>query len=101
MNGDTPKNAEEARLDRDVTRDELAETLHALGQKLDVKTRVKDNVDEKLDQATLKVADIANEPTAAKFRQGADAVRSNPVPVFAGVLGLVILIRLLLRRRNS
>jgi hypothetical protein len=36
-----------------------------------------------------------------KFRQGADVVRSNPVPIFAGVLGLVILIRLILRRRNS
>ncbi|MEV7097449.1 DUF3618 domain-containing protein [Amycolatopsis sp. NPDC051045] len=101
MSGDFPKNAEEARLDRDATREELTETLEALGQKLDVKTRVKENVDEKLDQATAKVADVTNEPTAAKFRQGADAVRANPLPVFAGVLGLLILIRLILRRRNS
>jgi hypothetical protein len=101
MSGDFPKNAEEARLDRDTTRDELVETLDALGQKLDVKTRVNDNVDEKLNQATAKVADVTNEPTAVKFRQGADAVRANPLPFFAGVLGLVIVIRLVLRRRNS
>jgi hypothetical protein len=101
MNGDFPKNAEEARLDRDATREELTETLAALGQKLDVKARVKENVDEKLDQATAKVADVTNEPTAVRFRQATGAVRANPVPVFAGVLGLVILIRLILRRRNS
>lgn len=101
MSGDFPKNAEEARLDRDATRDELTETLDALGQKLDVKTRVNENIDEKLDQATVKVADVTNEPTAVKFRQGADAVRSNPLPFFAGVLGLVIVIRLIARRRNS
>jgi hypothetical protein len=101
MSGDFPKNAEEARLDRDTTREELTETLEALGQKLDVKARVKENVDEKLDEATAKVAGLTNEPTAAKVRQGADAVRNNPLPVFAGVLGLVILIRLILRRRNS
>jgi hypothetical protein len=100
-NGDFPTNAEQARLDRDTTREELAETLEALGQKLDVKARVKENVDGKLDQVTAKVAEVTDEPTAVKFRQGADVVRSNPLPVFAGVLGLVILIRLILRRRNS
>ncbi len=100
MSGDFPKNAEEARLDRDTTREELTETLEALGQKLDVKTRVKENVDDKLDQATAKVAEVTNAPTAVRFRQGADAVRANPLPVFAGVLGLLIVIRLILRRRN-
>ncbi|MEA5365079.1 DUF3618 domain-containing protein [Amycolatopsis sp., V23-08] len=101
MSGDFPKNAEEARLDRDTTREELTETLNALGQKLDVKTRVTENVDEKLDQATAKVADLTNATAAVKFRQGADAVRANPLPIFAGVLGLVLVIRLVQRRRNS
>jgi len=39
----------------------------------------------RLDQVTAKVA---------------DTVRANPVPIFAGVLGLVIVIRLVMRRRN-
>jgi hypothetical protein len=49
---DFPKNAEEARTDRDVTREELTETLDALGNKLDVKSRVKDNLDAKVGEAT-------------------------------------------------
>lgn len=101
MSRDFPKDAEEARLDRDTTREELTETLEALGHKLDVKTRVKESVDEKLDQAAAKVAEVTNEPTAAKFRRSAGVVRANPLPVFAGVLGLLILIRLILRRRDS
>lgn len=101
MSDDFPKNAEEARLDRDTTRAELTETLEALGDKLDVKTRVKENVDEKLDQATGKVAELTTVPTAVKFRRGAEAVRSNPVPVFAGVLALVVTIRLIVRARQT
>lgn len=96
-----PKNAEEARLDRDTTRAELTETLEALGDKLDVKARVKESVDEKLDQATAKVAEVTTVPTAVKFRRSAEAVRSNPLPVFAGVLALVVTIRLILRRRQT
>ncbi|MFD6073464.1 DUF3618 domain-containing protein, partial [Amycolatopsis lurida] len=48
---DFPKNAEEARADRDVTREELTETLDALGKKMDVKARVNDNLDTKVDEA--------------------------------------------------
>ncbi|HKN52125.1 MAG TPA: DUF3618 domain-containing protein [Amycolatopsis sp.] len=96
-----PKDAEEARIDRDTTREELAETLEALGHKLDVKARVKHSVDEKLDVATAKVADVVSEPAARTFRTGADAVRSNPIPVFAALLALLITIRLIMRRRSS
>jgi hypothetical protein len=96
-----PKDAEEARIDRDVTREELAETLDALGKKLDVKTRVSESVDEKLDQATATVAGKLSDPAAERFRKGAEAVRGNPLPAFAGILGIVILLRLILRRRNS
>jgi hypothetical protein len=101
MSDGFPKNAEEARLDRDTTRAELTETLEALGDKLDVKTRIKESVDEKLDQATGKVAEVTTVPTAVKFRRGAEAVRSNPLPLFAGVLALVVAIRLILRRRQT
>jgi hypothetical protein len=56
---------------------------------------------DKKPAADSSVADMTNEQTAVRFRQGAGVVRSNPLPVFAGVLGLVVLIRLILRRRNS
>ncbi|WP_037306275.1 DUF3618 domain-containing protein [Amycolatopsis orientalis] len=98
---DFPKNAEEARADRDVTREELTETLDALGQKLDVKARVNDNLDAKVDQAGEKIAEKISEPAAEKFRQGTEVVRANPLPVFAGILALLVTIRLIMRKRSS
>ncbi|MFD5248924.1 DUF3618 domain-containing protein [Amycolatopsis sp. NPDC058340] len=98
---DFPKNAEEARADRDVTREELTETLDALGKKMDVKTRVNDNLDAKVDQASSAISDKVSEPAAEKFRQGTEIVRANPLPIFAGVLALLVTIRLILRKRSS
>lgn len=98
---DFPKNAEEARADRDVTREELTETLDALGNKLDVKSRVNDNLDAKVDEASELISEKVSEPAAEKFRQGTEIVRANPVPIFAGILALLIAIRLILRRRSS
>ncbi|WP_410659370.1 DUF3618 domain-containing protein [Amycolatopsis sp. lyj-112] len=98
---DFPKNAEEARADRDVTREELTETLDALGQKLDVKARVNDKLDAKVDQAGAKISEKVSEPAADKFRQGTEVVRANPLPIFAAVLAALVAIRLILRRRSS
>jgi len=101
MNQDFPKDAEEARLDRDVTREELTETLQALGHKLDVKTRINESVDGTLDQATARVADVVSEPAAQKFRQGAEVVRRNPLPVLGALVVMIVAIRLIARRRAS
>ncbi|WP_410598162.1 DUF3618 domain-containing protein [Amycolatopsis sp. lyj-90] len=98
---DFPKNAEEARADRDVTREELTETLDALGRKLDVKTRVNDNLDAKVDQASAKISEKVSEPAADKFRQGTEIVRDNPLPIFVGVFALLVTIRLIMRKRSS
>jgi len=98
---DFPKNAEEARTDRDVTREELTETLDALGKKMDVKSRVNDNLDAKVDEASAKISEKVSEPAAEKFRQGTEVVRANPLPIFAGALALVVVIRLILRKRSS
>ncbi|OXM45977.1 DUF3618 domain-containing protein [Amycolatopsis alba] len=98
---DFPKNAEEARADRDATREELTETLDALSKKMDVKTRVSENLDAKVDQVGAKISDKVSEPAAEKFRQGTEVVRANPLPIFAGVLALLVTIRLILRKRSS
>ncbi|HJQ48407.1 MAG TPA: DUF3618 domain-containing protein [Amycolatopsis sp.] len=97
---DFPKRTDDVRLDRDATREELAETITALGDKFDVKTRVQKTVGEKLDQVETKVADVAGPRNAARVRHGAEVVRGNPVPVFAGLLVLMVVIRLLVRRRS-
>ncbi len=101
MSGEFPEKPEDVRVDRDTTRAELTETLEALAHKLDVKTRVHDAVDDKLNHAEMAAADVVGAPTAVRLRQGAEIVRSNPLPVFASVLGLIIVIRLLMRRRSA
>ncbi|MFD2472872.1 DUF3618 domain-containing protein [Amycolatopsis silviterrae] len=97
----TERKVEEAKADRDVTREELAETLDALGHKLDVRTRAADKVDDTIDRATSQVEKTVSAPAAEKFRSGAEAVRNNPLPLFAAVLGGVLAIRLLARRRKQ
>ncbi|GAA3565622.1 DUF3618 domain-containing protein [Amycolatopsis ultiminotia] len=98
---DFPRDAEEARADRDVTRQELTETLEALSGKLDVKTRLHEGIDAKLDHAQATIADKAGSSAAEKFRSGADAVRANPLPMAAGLLGILIVIRLRIRRSGA
>jgi hypothetical protein len=80
---DFPTNAEQARLDRDLTREELTETLDALGHKLDVKTRAKEGLDVKIDQASAQIAAKVSEPAAERFRRAptpsaATRCRSSP-----------------------
>jgi hypothetical protein len=98
---DFPSTDDDLRLDRDVTRQELGDTVQALAHKLDVKARVKDGVDEKLDQATAKVADVVSPPAAERLRQGADAVRANPLPVFGALLALLVAIRFATRHKKD
>ncbi|MEV4601848.1 DUF3618 domain-containing protein [Amycolatopsis sp. NPDC049253] len=100
MNREFPETPDEVRIDRDATRAELAQTLETLEQKLDVRPKIRQGIDDRLDQAEAKVGTVVGEPAAAKFRQGADTVRANPVPVFASLVGLIVVLRLILRRRS-
>ncbi|HWD06814.1 MAG TPA: DUF3618 domain-containing protein [Amycolatopsis sp.] len=92
----TPTDAERARADRDVTREELAETLDALSHRLNVRSRAAERLDATIDQAATRI-DAVSPPAAQKFRGGAMAVRRNPLPYFAAALGGVLTIRLLIR----
>lgn len=97
----TERKVEAARADRDVTREELAETLDALGHKLDVRTRAGEKVDETIDRAAAQVEKTVSAPAAKKVRAGAEAVRNNPLPLFAAVFGGVFVLRFLMRRRHA
>jgi hypothetical protein len=96
-----PATDDDLRLDRDVTRQELGETVEALAHKLDVKARVNDSVDEKLDLATAKVSDAVSPEAAQRLRGGADLVRAHPLPVFGAVLALILAIRFGKRRGKA
>lgn len=99
-NQDFPHTDQDVRVDRDVTRQELGETVEALAHKFDVRSRVKEGVDEKLDQAQTKIADMVSQPAADRLRQGADAVRANPLPVFVGVVAFFLGVKVALRLRD-
>ncbi|ATY11696.1 DUF3618 domain-containing protein [Amycolatopsis sp. AA4] len=97
----TDRKVEQARADRDVTREELAEALDALSQKLDVRTRAGEKVDATINRAAEQVEKTISAPAAEKVRAGAQAVRSNPLPLFAAVFGGVFVLRFLIRRRHA
>ncbi|MGW4399363.1 DUF3618 domain-containing protein [Amycolatopsis nivea] len=97
----TERKVEQARADRDVTREELAETLDALSHKLDVRTRATEKVDATIDRAAEQVEKTVSAPAAEKVRAGAEAVRNNPLPLFAAVFGGVFVLRFLIRRRHA
>lgn len=94
-----PRDEKDVRVDRDATRQELGETVEALAHKLDAPSRVRGTVGGKLDEATEKLVDAVPESAAGKVRHGADAVRANPMPVFAALLALLVTFRLVARRK--
>lgn len=98
MTDDFPKDEQQARIDRDATRQELTETLDALMRKLDVKQRATQRVDEVVERTTAKVADKVSEPAAEKFHRGVEIVRNNPLPVIAAIVTFLLVIRLTRRR---
>ncbi|MCU4185335.1 DUF3618 domain-containing protein [Acidiferrimicrobium sp. IK] len=95
------------------TREEMADTIQALGQKADVKARAGEKVADlkatageaahKLDQKIPEQARPALDALAPKAQAGAAKMRQNPKAAAAagGALGLLLLIRRRRRRRAS
>jgi len=98
---DFPRTAEEARLDRDATREELTETLNALAHKLDVKQRLTERVDHTLEQTKAKVADVMPPPAADKFSRAVEVVRNNPLPFLAALVTFLLVLRRRSRRNRT
>ncbi|MCE7010909.1 DUF3618 domain-containing protein [Kibdelosporangium philippinense] len=97
---DFPKTAEQARIDRDATREEITETLNALAYKLNVKGRASEAVGDSIDRASTKIAGKVSPSAAERFRHSAYAVRNHPLRVIAVLVALVVAIRLSLRLRS-
>lgn len=94
---------EDLRHEAEATRQELAETVAALGEKADVKARVQQTAHEKTealrergDELVAKLPD----PVAEKVRPVVDTATRRPLIPVAAVVALIVLLRLLLRRRH-
>jgi DNA-binding ferritin-like protein len=91
------------------TREEMAETIQALGQKADVKARANEKVDDikasagevlhKVDQKIPEQARPALNAVAPKAEAGVAKARENPKAL--AIAGGALLVVMILRRRRS
>lgn len=88
------KTPEDLRREIEQTREELGDTVEALGHKTDVKaqareriTAIKDTAQHKRDEAMAKAKSATPESAAAGARQVTSKAQSNPLPfAVAGAL---------------
>lgn len=94
---------EDLRHEAELTRQELAETVAALGHKADVKARVRQTAHEKAEALRERGDELVGklpEPVAEKVRPVIDTSTRKPMIPVAAVVVLLVLLRLLLRRRR-
>lgn len=102
MPGDAPTD-EDLRQDAELTRQELAETVSALGEKADVKARAQRVAHEKAGELREKSDELVSrlpEPVATRVRPVVDGAARRPVIPLAGLLALLVALRIWLKRRN-
>lgn len=95
-----PHDANEARTDIELTRQELGDTVQALAEKANVPARAKEQFHERSEQARSKMRDTLPPQAADRVEQAASTIGRNPAPVIGGVVAAVILVRLIMRRRK-
>ncbi len=83
---------EDLRHDAELTRQELAETVVALGHKADVKGRIQDAGDGLVDKLP--------DPVATKVRPVVDTATRKPMIPIASLLALLIALKVWLSRRK-
>jgi hypothetical protein len=113
MPGQEPTD-DDLRQDAELTRQELADTVAALGEKADVKGRVQkaahekaEELREKGDELTVKLQERGDEfvgklpePVATKVRPVVTKATRKPGIPLAGLLAFLVVLRLWLKRRN-
>jgi hypothetical protein len=103
MPGEAPTD-EDLRHDAELTRQELAETVSALGDKADVKARAQRVAHEKHEELQAKgdeLVDKLPDPVATKVRPVVDGATRRPYIPLAGLLALLVALRIWLKRRNG
>jgi len=104
MPGSEPTD-EDLRTDAELTRQELGETVAALGAKMDVKTRVQEAAKEKADTVRAGGTELVNklpDPVAQKVRPAWEGMSRRPAIPAGGLVALVValLIWRTIRRRQ-
>jgi hypothetical protein len=92
----SPHNTEQARIDRDLTRRELGQTVEELTHKADVPARAREQAERSVEQVREKVP----RPVAAGAQQAAAVTRQYPLPVAGATLALVLLAVKAMRRKS-
>ena len=103
MPGEAPTD-EDLRQDAELTRQELAETVGALGEKADVKARVQRAAHEKTEALREKgdeLVDKLPEPVATRARPVVDGAARRPYIPLAGLVALLVVLRVWLKRRHA
>lgn len=103
MPGQTPTD-EDLRLDAELTRQELAETVAALGEKANVKARVQEAAHGKAEALRERGDELVEklpEPVATRVRPMVDGATRRPLIPLAGLLAFLLVLRFWLKRRAA
>lgn len=103
MPGEAPTD-EDLRHDAELTREELAQTVSALGDKAEVKARAQRAAHEKAEELRVKgdeLVDKLPDPVAARVRPVVDGATRKPMIPLAGLVALLVALRIWLKRRNA
>ena len=92
-----PRDAEQARVDRDLTRQELGETVQELAHKVNVPEQAR----QKARHTAEEMRERVPQPVAAGTGQVAAVVRQNPLAAAAVAVVLVLLVRKLSGGRKT
>lgn len=99
----TTPTEEDLRHDAEVTREELAQTVTALGEKADVKARAQRVAHEKAEELREKGDELVGklpEPVATRVRPVVDGATRHPLIPLAGLVAVLVALRIWLKRRN-
>ncbi|PRX48616.1 uncharacterized protein DUF3618 [Prauserella shujinwangii] len=96
-----PRDAEQARTDIELTRQELGDTVEALAEKANVPARAREQLQQRSDQAVQKARESLPPEAAHRVEQAVETVNRNPAAVLGAVVATVIVLRLVLRRRKQ
>ncbi|HEX6358798.1 DUF3618 domain-containing protein [Actinophytocola sp.] len=99
-----PPTDEDLRQDADLTRQELAETVAALGEKADVKARVQRVAHDKakeLRQRGDELVDKLPDSVATRVRPVVTGATNKPMIPLATLIAFLLVLRFLLKRRAA